>query len=186
MARSVRTFLPLVGDPTALSSAFDADPQRWLPGARRDGPDTWTLSLRARNLSRLVRASIGHPWRVGGTQWRTISWDPIAEDGDPAAVDRLLPSLDGELGLHLEASGRITLVLDARYQPPGGMFGEAVDAVALNRVARSTVERFLEELAARLAAEALLIDDEAIDPGEPNASADRHPEAHRRPPAIAR
>jgi hypothetical protein len=177
VARSVRTFLPLVGDTTALSTAFDEDPQRWLPGARRDGPDSWTLALRVRNLSRMVRATIGHPWRVGATRWRSIAWDPIAEDGDPAAVDRLLPSLDGELGLHLEPSGRVTLVLDARYQPPGGVFGEAVDAVGLHRLARATVERFLEELAARLAAEALLVGDAE--------SADGDAKHDRRPSTIA-
>jgi hypothetical protein len=162
MPRSVRTFLPLVGQPSALAAAFEDDPQRWLPAARRVGPDTWTLTLRAGALARTVSAMIGRPWRAGATRWRTLTWDPIADDGDPATFDRLLPSLDGELGLHVEPSGRVTLVLDARYQPPGGAFGDAVDAVALRRLARLTVERFLEEVSARLASEALLIGD---DPG---------------------
>jgi hypothetical protein len=161
--RSVRTFLPVVGQPAALAAAFEDDPQRWLPAARRVGSDTWTLTLRAGALARTVSAVIGRPWRAGSTRWRTLTWDPIADDGDATAVDRLLPSLDGELGLHIEPSGRTTLVLGARYQPPGGAFGDAVDAVALRRLARLTVERFLEEVSARLAAEALLIgDDPAI------------------------
>jgi hypothetical protein len=161
--RSVRTFLPVVGQPAALAAAFEDDPQRWLPAARRTGSDAWMLTLKAGALSRSVAAAIGRPWRAGATRWRTLTWDPITDDGDPSTVDRLLPSLDGELGLHLEPSGRVTLVLDARYQPPGGAFGDAVDAVALRRIARLTVERFLEEVSARLAAEALLIgDDPAI------------------------
>lgn len=160
MPRSVRTFLPVVGEPAALTAAFEDDPQRWLPGARRTGHDAWVLALKAGALSRSVAAIIGAPWRAGSTRWRTLTWDPIVDADAPGPATRLLPSLDGELGLHVEASGRVTLVLDARYQPPGGVVGDAVDAVGLHRLARTTVERFLEEVAARLAAEALLIGDE--------------------------
>lgn len=168
MARTIRTFLPVVGDPTALSDAFTGDPQRWLPGSRRDGPDTWLLLLRAGALSRTVRATVGEPWRAGGTRWRSLSWDPVPAGGEPGAIDRLLPSLDGELGLHVQPGGAVTLVFDARYLPPGGALGDAVDAVAMSRVARGTVERFLEELTAALGSEALLIggasDDEPAGP----------------------
>ena len=159
MTRTIRSFLPIVGDPVALATAFDGDPLRWLPGARRDGPDGYLLAVRAGSLTRCVRASVGAPWRAGATRWRSLRWDPVSEDGDPAALDRLLPGLDGELGLHIEPAGRITVLLDARYRPPGGTFGAAVDAVGLRRVAQSTVERFLEDVAARIAAEALLLDD---------------------------
>ncbi len=156
MASSVRTFLPLAGSPAALLDAFDGDASRWLPVARRDGPASYTLSLRAGSLRRRVTAAVGDPWQMGATHWRSLSWDPVADDGEPAAIDRLLPSLDGELGLHVEPGGRTTLVLDARYQPPGGIIGAAADAVALRRVARATVERFLEDVAAQLGAEAVL------------------------------
>ena len=68
----------------------------------------------------------------------------------------MLPALDGELGIHVEESGRATLVLDARYLPPGGLLGVAVDAVALHRLARQTGQRFLEDVGvglSRLASE---------------------------------
>lgn len=157
MARSVRTFLPAVGDPNALARAFDGDPQRWLPAARQEGANTWRLTAYAGSFSRPVLATIGSPWRAGRTRWRTLTWDPVDEGGDTSGLDRLLPSLDGELGLHLRRGGPSTLLLDARYHPPGGTVGAAVDALALSRVARDTVERFLEEVVAKLTAEALLI-----------------------------
>ena len=156
MPRSVRTFLPAVGDPAALGRAFDGDPQRWLPRARQEGPDTWRLTVFAGSLSRPVLVRVGAPWRAGRTHWRTLSWDPVDPDGESSAFDRLLPSLDGELGLHLRRGGPATVVLDARYNPPGGTVGVAVDALALSRVARATVERFLEDVNSKLAAEALL------------------------------
>lgn len=175
MPRSVRTFLPVVGDPAAVAAAFDDDPARWLPGARRDGPDCYTIVLRAGAFTHTVRAKVGAPWCAGATRWRTLAWDSIPEEGDPRAVDRLLPALDGELGLHTQ-SGRLTLLLDGRYRPPGGTVGDAVDSVALHRVARTTVERFLEEVTARRAGAALLLDDGPI----PSLPGDR-PDHHRAP-----
>jgi hypothetical protein len=155
--RTIRTFLPVVGDAAALADAFTGDPGRWLPSARRDGPDRHLLTLHAGSFTRTVTATLGSPWRAGATRWRTLAWDPVPELGDAAPVDRLLPSLDGELGLHLQPAGRVTLVLDARYHPPGGPVGAAVDLVALHRVARGTVERFLEDVTAMLSAEAMLL-----------------------------
>jgi hypothetical protein len=163
--RSVRTFLPVVGDGEAVAAAFCDDPQRWLPAARHEGPERFTFVVHAGALTRTVHARIGGPWQAGSTRWRTFAWDLAPIEGDLPPLDRLLPSLDGELGLHLEGPERSTLVLDARYQPPGGPLGAAVDSVALHRVARRTVERFLEETAARLASEALLIaDGSAVSP----------------------
>jgi hypothetical protein len=156
MSTSVRTFLPVVGTSVGLVEAFEGDPRRWLPDPRRDGPDHWILQLRAGALSRQVRAHLGAPWRAGPTRWRSLTWDPLPGEREAVSLDRFLPSFDGELGLHLDPSGGGTLVLDGRYLPPGGPLGAAADAVALHRVAKHTVERFVARLSASLAAEAAL------------------------------
>jgi hypothetical protein len=169
VSTSVRTFLPVVGDVDGLVAAFEGDPRPWLHDAKRDGPDHWIVQVRAGALTRQVRAYIGAPWRAGPTRWRTLSWDPVSGDRDVASLDRFLPSLDGELGLHVEPHGGATLLFDARYQPPGGALGAAVDAVALHRVAKHTVERFVEGLAAALVAEA------ALHPPVPLAEAEPRP-----------
>jgi hypothetical protein len=156
VSTNVRAFLPVVGDTAGLVGAFEGDPRPWLPSARREGADHWLLTVRAGSLSRTVRATIGSPWRAGTTFWRSIRWDPVPGEREAVSVERFLPSLDGELGLHAEPGGVSTLVFDARYQPPGGALGAAFDAVALHRVARHTVERFVEVVAAGLAAEAAL------------------------------
>jgi hypothetical protein len=161
VSRSVRTFLPVPGDPNALASAFGGDPLRWLPQARREGAGRFGVVVRAGAMSRPVRLKLGHTWKAGSTQWRSVTWDPVGEFGEPAPLERFLPSFDGELGLHLQRAGQVTLILDGRYRPPGGSLGAAADAALLHRVARSTIERFLEDVAARLAAEALLVADVA-------------------------
>ncbi|TVR36561.1 MAG: hypothetical protein EA388_03560 [Nitriliruptor sp.] len=157
MARSVRTFLPVVGDPASLTRAFEGDPARWLPASRRTGPDEYLVTLRAGAMSQQVAATIGSPWRSGATRWRSLTWEPTGVDRSPRGVDRLLPSLDGELGLNIEAHDRVTLIFDGRYEPPGGAVGTAVDVVALNRVADATIQRLVEDVTARLSAEATLL-----------------------------
>ena len=157
MARSVRTFLPVVGDPGSLTRAFEGDPARWLPASRRTGPGQFVVTLRAGAMTQQVTATVGSPWRAGATRWRSLTWEPTAGDGDPRAVDRLLPSLDGELGLNIEAHERVTLIFDGRYEPPGGAVGTAVDVVALNRVADATIQRLVGDITARLSAEATLL-----------------------------
>jgi hypothetical protein len=182
MSRAIRTFLPVPGDPEALVAAFTGDVTRWLPEARRDGASHHLLTLHAGAFSRHVRARIGHPWRAGATRWRSVTWDPIGDDGGTAAVERLLPSFDGELGLHVQHAGRSTLILDGRYRPPGGGLGVAVDAALLHRVASATTERLLEDVAARLAAEALLVGDPTEAVGSPRR---RAPDEHRPASVVA-
>lgn len=149
MSSALALFQPLRGDIDALARSFAADPGSWLPDARRDG-DGWRLTVHAGALSRTVVATVGAPWGRGASHWRSLSWDPVHDDGDRERFSRILPSLDGELVLHL-ANGRATLAFEARYQPPGGPLGAAADAVALHRVARATGERFLADVARGLA-----------------------------------
>lgn len=153
MSRSLRSFLPLDQDPALATDVFRDDPQRWLPGARHVGPDRYELSVGPSAWSHAVLLTVGAPWQVGRTWWRSFCWEPTATASD-AGVSRFLPRLDAELGLTCRPTGHATLVLDGRYDPPGGRFGEAVDAVALGRVATSTVDRLLREITGSLGAPA--------------------------------
>jgi hypothetical protein len=149
VARELRTFQPLEGPAGALTAAFAADPSEWLVDASRDPADPkgrLILAVHAGSLARRVRATIGQAWHVTRTSWRSVSWEPVTITEEQTSINRMLPALDGELGIHVDESGRATLVLDARYLPPGGFLGSAVDAVALHRLARQTGQRFLEDV----------------------------------------
>lgn len=154
---TVHTFLPVSGDPDALAEAFAGDPGRWLPDVRHAAPDAWRVRVRAGAFSREVAVRVGDPWGGAATRWRSLTWEPVPETGTPGLIDRLLPSLEAELGLHRHGASSVTLMLDGRYQPPGGVVGDAVDAVAMGRVADATVARFVADVAARLTAAALLL-----------------------------
>jgi hypothetical protein len=161
MVRELRTFQPLEGPALELSAAFSADPLTWLPGARPTDDDAVLLTVHAGTLERQVRARFGRPWHVTRTSWRSLAWEPVSVTADATSVRRSLPPLDGELGIHVDESGRATLVLDARYLPPGGILGAAADAVALHRLARQTGQRFLEDVGVGLSR--LVVDRRASD-----------------------
>lgn len=149
MSGRVSAFFPVAGDATVVRERFMGDPGRWLPDGHPFGPDRWTVSVRYRGLHRVVECRVGGGWHVGTTVWRSLSWVPLPDDGDVGAFDRLLPTLTGELGLHVKGRDA-SLVLTAVYDPPGARLGELVDAVLLNRVADRTAQCFLEDLAPAL------------------------------------
>lgn len=147
MARELRVFQPLEGDADSIGAAYEGEAAAWLPVATTSA-DALRMTVRAGGLGRNVRVVLGAPWHASRTTWRSLSWEPI--NGDGTQPLRVLPTLDGELGLHVDGSGRATLVLDARYQPPGGLLGAAVDAVALHRIARITGENLLRDIGSAL------------------------------------
>lgn len=149
MSRSLRSFLPLDIDPETAVSAFRGEPRLWLPDARHVGPDRWVLPVGPPAWTRPVTLTLGNPWQVGRTWWRSFCWEPTVSANDTTAA-RLLPRLDAELGLAVRPTGHATLLLDGRYDPPGGRLGDAVDAVALGRVATATVERLLRDITQRM------------------------------------
>ncbi|MEX0835124.1 MAG: hypothetical protein WD010_03465 [Nitriliruptor sp.] len=154
MSRSLRHFLPVEVAALVGASLFTGDPEEWLPDARRVGADRYAIEVGTGAISRQVTVTIGDPWHVGSTWWRSCSWEATGGDGEPGGSARFLPRLDAELGLAVH-EGRATLLLDGRYDPPGGRIGEAVDAVALNRVARTTVDRLLAQIVRQLTARSL-------------------------------
>jgi hypothetical protein len=150
MVRELRAFQPLDGPSDALVAAFTGDAASWLPDATPRPDGGWLMLVHGASWSREVHAVLGEPWTVTRSTWRSLSWEPVSVAGDAATVNRMLPQLDGELGIHVDESGRATLIVDARYLPPGGFLGAAADAVALNRLARGTAQRLLQDIGASL------------------------------------
>ncbi|MBW3621365.1 MAG: hypothetical protein KY461_14060 [Actinobacteria bacterium] len=146
MTGRVSAFLPVVGDHDVLRERFSGDPGAWLPAARACGPERWNVAVRYRGLTRPVEAHLGGLWRVGSTQWRSLTWRPVPGDGDVAALDRLLPTLAAELGLYTR-NGDASLVVTGIYEPPGARLGELADVVLLHRVAERTAAAFLADIA---------------------------------------
>lgn len=75
-----------------------------------------------------------------------LTWEPIGMEG-------LLLRLEADLEVGPLGGGRTQLAISARYRPPLGAVGRAVDRVLLHRVAEATVKDFLDRVGAAIMAE---------------------------------
>ena len=70
---------------------------------------------------------------------------PLRWDGDRS--ERLFPSLDADLEIAPLSADRTQLAISARYVPPLGVVGRAIDRAMLFRVAEATLKDFLDRVA---------------------------------------
>jgi hypothetical protein len=130
------------------------DPASWMPGiageadARGEdllvevgfGPDG--LRIR-RDVAVTVGEAVVYPSKTSvPIRWHCVS------------AGALFPALDGDVEVGPMGPERSQLAISARYAPPGGVVGSAIDRALLHRVAEATVKDFLEHAAARIVAAA--------------------------------
>jgi hypothetical protein len=68
-----------------------------------------------------------------------MTWEPLGMDG-------LFPRLDADIEVGPLGEDRTQLAISARYRPPLGVVGRAIDRVLLHRVAEATVKDFLDRV----------------------------------------
>jgi hypothetical protein len=134
----------LVGSAAGWLSAVAGEAQ-----ARGDGllGDVGVGPLGTR-LRRSVRVQLGGPVRFPSMTSLPLAWEPVGLEG-------VLPRLDATLELGSLGGDRTQLAISARYRPPLGVVGRAVDRVLLHRVAEATVKDFLDRVGAAMTDQAI-------------------------------
>jgi len=88
---------------------------------------------------RRVSLRLGEPVRFPSMTSVPLTWEPVGLEG-------LLPRLDANIELGPLGEDRTQLAISARYQPPLGVVGHAIDRVLLHRVAEATLKDFLDRV----------------------------------------
>jgi hypothetical protein len=120
---------------------------------------TRAAAARARSLAAELRVTVAGVdvaaeivFRIGATTEETggpfggrttripLSWEA-------AAHPRWFPLMDGVLSLYPLTATETQLDFLGRYDPPLGVVGEAVDALAGHRIAEASVHRFIADVA---------------------------------------
>ena len=139
------------GEFAHLAEALVEGPANWMPGMF-ESPAAEIVELHAGpgpgRWSRAARIELGDTSRHGGTVLLPIRWHAV--DGEA-----LFPVFDGRLRLHRRATGGARLFLEGRYEPPGGIAGQALDALVMRDVAQATADDFVRRVAGVLARNAL-------------------------------
>jgi len=146
----VRYFVEIEMPFEHLEAALLDHPESWIPGlARKAGEDGEQLLVEVgfepsgRRVEREVEISFGGPMRFPSQTVLPMSWKPTTGG-------RLLPALEADLEMAPLTPTRSHLSVSARYRPPLGGIGRALDRALLHRVAESTMKDFLDRVATEL------------------------------------
>jgi hypothetical protein len=126
-------------------SALRSGPQEWLPEFREEhGQPTTELRVEeaGQRVVRRVRVTLGSMQAAGRGVTVPVEWEAVQHP-------ELYPRLDGHLRVE-QQNGNVQVRFDARYVPPAGRLGAAVDRILMGRVARASVGDFFDRLTSRL------------------------------------
>ena len=141
-----RYFVELPMFSEEVEQALSHDPRAWLPGLAERANHRGDLLLaevgfgEAVRIKRKVVIELGRSVRSGAKSVVPLRWTPSGASG-------LFPSLDADLEVAPLGPGRTQLAMSARYDPPFGPVGRAVDRAVLSRVAEATLKDFLDRVA---------------------------------------
>ncbi len=144
MVMFIRYYLDLSLPFEEVEEGLLAAPEMWLPGVAREAEDRGEQLLGEvgfsfdddRRLGKEVHIELGPPHRMPG---KTLPWKATGPE-------RLFPSLEADLEIATLGRSRTQLSISARYRPPLGVVGKALDRVLLHRVAEATIKDFLDRV----------------------------------------
>jgi hypothetical protein len=140
-----RYFIELPIEPRQVERALTEAPASWLRGLASEANhrgDTLLadvgFGVRVR-VARQVTLELGAPVHMAGKTVLPLRWTPTGASG-------LFPALEADLEVAPLASNRTQLAMSARYVPPFGPIGKAIDRAVLYRVAEATLKDFLDRV----------------------------------------
>ncbi len=140
-----RYFIELPIPPERVEDALSAGPGRRLAalatGANHRG-DVLLAEVgfgERLRVAREVMIELGPPVRSSSKVVFPLRWRAAEHPG-------LFPALDADLEVAPLGEARTQLAMSARYVPPFGAIGRAIDRAVLSRVAEATLKDFLDRL----------------------------------------
>ena len=146
----IRYYAEIDAPAEAVTAALLDGPDAWLPGLAKAAGDRGEELLvevgfgseRCR-LECEVELTVRRPIVFPSRTTLPISWKPRGHR-------HLLPELEADVEVAPLGEHHTQLSISARYQPPLGALGKALDRALLHRVAEATVKDFLDGVARRL------------------------------------
>jgi hypothetical protein len=122
-------------------------PEAWVPGLARDAASRGERLLAevgfavddTHRLDKQVEIEFGDPHRLPTKTRLPMTWRATG-------AERLFPALDADLEVASLGPSRTQLSISARYKPPMGPLGRALDRALLHRVAEATAKDFLDRV----------------------------------------
>ena len=141
-----RYFVELPIPPQEVEWALAQEPCRWLPGLAKGANhlgDTLLAEVgfgETLRVRREVTVELGPSVRSSSKTVFPLRWEASAHPG-------LFPALDADIEVAPLGATRTQLAMSARYVPPFGPLGRAIDRAVLSRIAEATLKDFLDGVA---------------------------------------
>jgi len=142
----VRYYLDLAVPFDQAEAALLEEPAEWVPGLLRDAEDRGQrllaevgFALETRRVEKEVEISVGSPYRIPSKTLLPMTWKATG-------AERMFPQLDADIEVAALGANRTQLSISARYRPPMGVIGRALDRALLHRVAEATIKDFLDRV----------------------------------------
>jgi hypothetical protein len=148
-----RYFVELAMEPERVEAALLRSPETWVPGLAREANHHGDALLAEVGfgddvrMARQVAIEFRDPVRMPSKTVIPLHWTATGATG-------LFPSLEADLEIAPLGPARTQLAMSARYVPPLGAIGRAIDRAVLFRVAEATLKDFLDRVGETLSARA--------------------------------
>jgi len=147
-----RYFVELPVERDRAERVLNDAPETWLPGYATTANHRGDQLLAEVGfgddvrIARTVAIDVGAPIRLPTKSVLPVRWTAAGASG-------LFPALDADLEIAPLGRDRCQLSISARYVPPLGAVGRAIDRALLFRVAEATIKDFLDQVRDRIARE---------------------------------
>jgi hypothetical protein len=122
----------------------------WIPGLAIDAGDRGArlsadvgIGPEGHRVTKTVSIEVGDATRLGEKTVLPLTW---RADG----AEALFPVMEGDLEVAPLGPNRTHLAMSARYRPPLGTVGRAIDRALMHRVAEATIKDFVDRVAAAI------------------------------------
>lgn len=146
----VRYYVELALPFSDVEKTLLLSPQDWVPGLARDAEARGEALLAevgfgppGKRLEKQVEITIGGPFRLASKSVLPITWKATG-------VHAIFPSLEADVEVAPLGASRTQLSVSARYHPPLGLVGRAIDRTLLHRIAEATLKDFMDRAAETL------------------------------------
>jgi len=149
----IRYYLDLPVPFEDVERALLDEPATWVPGIARVAEAGGQRLLTevgfdmddARRVDKEVEIEVGEPYVIPSKTMLPIAWKATS-------AERIFPQLEADIEIAGLGTSRTQLSISARYRPPLGVVGRALDKALLHRVAEATVKDFLDRVGERIRA----------------------------------
>lgn len=140
-----RYFIELPMSPEQVTDALTRRPDDWVPGLAEQANHVGDRLLadvgfgEHVRIARTVVIELGEPVIMASKTLIPLRWEAVGANG-------LFPAMEADLEIAPLGTDMTQLAMSARYVPPMGVVGRAMDRTLLFRVAEATLKDFMDRV----------------------------------------